>query len=171
MRSISLLMNATRYRLPALAVVLTMATAAWAQVAQPQALQTIPLRAGFHAIKAQLARTPDQRQLGLMHRKTMPVHEGMLFVFDEASVQCFWMKNTLLPLSIAFLGDDGRIVNIDEMQPQTLEPHCSTEPVRYVLEMNALWFTQRGLKAGDRIEGGPFDSDKASTPSKPTTKP
>jgi uncharacterized protein len=171
MRSTPLLPNATRLSVPALALLLAMATAAWAQMAQPQALPTIPLRAGFHAIKAQVARTPEQRQTGLMHRKTMPAHEGMLFVFEEASVQCFWMKNTLLPLSIAFLGDDGRIVNIDEMQPETLGSHCSTAPVRYVLEMNALWFTKRGLKAGDRIEGSLFDGAKAAMPSKPTNKP
>ncbi len=123
---------------------------------KPQALPTTTLRAGFHNITAQLAQTPEQRQVGLMHRKTMPMHEGMLFVFDDAGVQCFWMKNTLLPLSIAFLRDDGTIVNLDEMQAQTLESHCSTEPVRFVLEMNKEWFSKRGIKAGDKISGPPF---------------
>lgn len=123
---------------------------------RPQALTTTTLRAGFHNITAQLAQTPEQRQTGLMHRKSMPAHEGMLFVFDDAGVQCFWMKNTLLPLSIAFLTDDGAIVNIDEMKPQTLSSHCSSAPVRHVLEMNEGWFAKRGLKPGDKLSGTPF---------------
>ncbi len=122
---------------------------------RPQALPTTTLRAGFHNITAQVAQTAEHRQTGLMHRKSMPTHEGMLFVFDEAGVQCFWMKNTLLPLSIAFLSDEGAIVNIDEMKPQTLSSHCSTAPVRYVLEMNQGWFSKRGLKAGDKLTGIP----------------
>ncbi len=127
---------------------------------QPQALPTTALRVGFHSITAQVAQTPEQRQTGLMHRKTMPVHEGMLFVFEQATVQCFWMKNTLLPLSIAFLTDDGTIVNLDEMQPQKLNSHCAKAPVRFVLEMNQGWFTKRGLKAGDKVSGAPF-ADKS----------
>lgn len=131
-----------------------LATAARAQV--PQALQMIDLQAGFHRISAQLAQNGEQRQTGLMHRKTMPDHEGMLFVFEERGVQCFWMKNTLLPLSTAFLRDDGSIVNVADMQPQTLDSHCSKEPVRFVLEMNQGWFKKRALKPGDRIRGEPF---------------
>jgi uncharacterized protein len=123
---------------------------------QPQNLPTIPLRAGFHQIVAQVAQTPEQRQVGLMHRKTMPANDGMLFVFEGPMQQCFWMKNTLLPLSIAFVADDGTIVNLDEMKPETLNSHCSTKPVRYVLEMNTGWFSKRGLKAGDKLSGGPF---------------
>ena len=83
-----------------------------------------------------------------MHRPAMPRNDGMLFVFDDASQQCFWMKNTLLPLSAAFIADDGTIVNIEDMKPQTLESHCSKKPVRFVLEMNSGWFTKRGLKPG-----------------------
>jgi uncharacterized membrane protein (UPF0127 family) len=71
-------------------------------------------------IDAQVAATPDQRMTGLMFRKEMPQHEGMLFVFEQPRQQCFWMKNTLLPLSAAFVADDGRIVNMVDMQPQTL---------------------------------------------------
>ena len=102
----------------------------------PQDLPAITLQAGMHNIRAAVAQTPEQRQTGLMFRRVMAQHEGMLFVFDEPSPQCFWMKNTLLPLAIAFLADDGTVVNIDDMKPQTLESHCSTKPVRYVLEMN-----------------------------------
>lgn len=121
-----------------------------------QRLPTTRLTAGFHVITAEVARTPDQRAIGLMHRPTMPANDGMLFVFDEPGQQCFWMKNTLLPLSIAFLADDGSIVNIDEMQPQTLDSHCSKKPVRFVLEMNKGWFDKRAIKAGARITGAPF---------------
>jgi uncharacterized protein len=129
---------------------------------QPQNLPTVTLRAGFHNVVAQVARTNEQRQIGLMFRASMPVNEGMLFVFDEPSPQCFWMKNTLLPLAIAFVSDDGTIVNIDEMKPQTLNSHCSTKPVRYVLEMNTGWFAKKGLKAGDRLSGGPFSATPTS---------
>lgn len=132
-----------------------LACAALAQ--EPQLnLPRVKLAAGMHIIDAQVAGTPDQRMTGLMHRKEMPQHEGMLFVFDHPAEQCFWMKNTLLPLSVAFLADDGTIVNIDEMQPQTLESHCSAKPVRYVLEMNKGWFARKGIKAGARLEGPPF---------------
>ena len=123
---------------------------------QPQSLATIQLNAGMHNIKAQLASTPNQRQMGLMFRRSMPANEGMLFVFDSPSQQCFWMRNTLLPLSIAFLRDDGTVVNIDDMQPQTDDSHCSQQPVRFVLEMNVGWFAKRGVKAGSVIQGPPF---------------
>ncbi|AVP59076.1 DUF192 domain-containing protein [Pulveribacter suum] len=110
----------------------------------------------MHRIDAQVARTPEQRQVGLMLRKSMPAHEGMLFTFEQPATQCFWMKNTLLPLTAAFVADDGTIVNLADMQPQTEESHCSAKPVRYVLEMNQGWFAQRGLKAGARLSGSPF---------------
>jgi uncharacterized membrane protein (UPF0127 family) len=122
----------------------------------PQKLPTVQLNAGMHLITAEVAKTPQQRAIGLMHRERMGANEGMLFIFEQPSVQCFWMKNTLLPLSIAFLADDGRVVKIDEMQPQSLQEHCSGEPARYALEMNQGWFEKRGVKAGDHIGGGPF---------------
>jgi len=122
----------------------------------PQDLPAITLQAGMHNIRAAVAKTPEQRQTGLMFRREMAQHEGMLFVFDEASPQCFWMKDTLLPLSIAFLADDGTVVNVDEMKPQTLDSHCSARPVRYVLEMNQGWFAKRAIKAGAKVTGAPF---------------
>ena len=146
--------NRRMKKFPALAAAL-LACAAFAQ--EPQLnLPRVKLAAGMHVIDAQVAATPDQRMTGLMHRKEMPQHEGMLFVFESPSQQCFWMKNTLLPLSVAFLADDGTIVNIDEMQAQSLESHCSAKPVRYVLEMNKGWFAKKGIKAGTRLEGPPF---------------
>jgi uncharacterized protein len=118
-------------------------------------LPRVKLTAGMHVIDAQVAASDEQRMTGLMHRKEMPQHEGMLFVFEAPSQQCFWMKNTLLPLSVAFVDDDGTIVNIDEMKPQTLDAHCSEKPVRYVLEMNKGWFSKKGIKAGTKL-GGPI---------------
>lgn len=130
-------------------------TAAQAQDA-PQKLDTIELSAGMHLIQAQLARTPDERSIGLMFRQTMPANEGMLFAFELPGQQCFWMKNTLLPLSAAFVADDGSIVNIEDMKPQTLDSHCSAKPVRFVLEMHQGWFAKRGIKAGFKLGGPPF---------------
>lgn len=122
----------------------------------PQRLATTRLTAGFHLINAEVARTPEQRAIGLMNRPTMPSNDGMLFVFEQPGQQCFWMKNTLLPLSIAFLADDGSIVNIEDMKPQSLDSHCSARPVRYALEMNQGWFAKRALKPGAKITGAPF---------------
>ena len=122
----------------------------------PQHLAEIPLNAGIHVINAELATTPEEREIGLMFRPTMPANDGMLFVFERPGQQCFWMKNTLLPLSVAFLADDGTVVNIDDMKPQTLDGHCSAKQVRFVLEMNQGWFAKRGIKAGSRIRGAPF---------------
>ena len=132
-----------------------LASAAGAQ-GVPQDLPAITLQAGMHNIRAAVAQTPEQRQTGLMFRREMAQHEGMLFVFEQASPQCFWMKNTVLPLSIAFLADDGTVVNIADMKPQALDSHCAAKPVRLVLEMNQGWFAKRGIKAGSKISGPPF---------------
>ena len=125
-----------------------------------QNLPAIALQAGMHNIRAAVAQTPEQRQTGLMFRREMAQHEGMLFVFEQASAQCFWMKDTLLPLSIAFLADDGSVVNLADMKPQALDSHCSAQPVRYVLEMNQGWFAKRGIKPGSKIAGKPFGNPR-----------
>ncbi|PIT80890.1 DUF192 domain-containing protein [Limnohabitans sp. JirII-31] len=119
-------------------------------------LPRIKLQAGMYQIDAQVAQTPEQRSIGLMYRAEMPTHEGMLFVFEQPSAQCFWMKNTLLPLTAAFVADDGTIVNLADMKPQTTDAHCSTKPVRFVLEMHQGWFAKKGFKAGTRLGGTPF---------------
>jgi uncharacterized protein len=139
-------------------VALVLAASCAASLAQdgPQKLPTIRLNAGMHLIQAEVAQTPDQRSTGLMFRSAMGANEGMLFVFEAASEQCFWMKNTLLPLSIAFIADDGSVVNLDAMKPLTLDGHCSKQPVRFVLEMNDGWFTKRGIQPGSKIGGAPF---------------
>ena len=123
-------------------------------------LQRVKLSAGMHLIDAQVAVTPEQRQIGLMFRKEMPQSEGMLFVFEQPTKQCFWMKNTLLPLTAAFVADDGTIVNMADMKPQTTEAHCSDQPVRYVLEMNKGWFVKKGIKAASKLGGPPFEAKR-----------
>ncbi len=124
---------------------------------EPQVkLPRTQLKAGMRLIDAQVAVQPEHRQVGLMHRKNMPPHEGMLFVFEQPAVQCFWMKNTLIPLTAAFVTDDGHIVNLVDMQPLSEESHCSDKPVRYVLEMNQGWFAKQGIPAGFRLGGAVF---------------
>jgi uncharacterized membrane protein (UPF0127 family) len=124
---------------------------------EPQTnLQRAVIHAGMFQIDAQIANTPQQRQIGLMFRKDMPTHEGMLFIFDEPQTQCFWMKNTLLPLSAAFLDDDGGIVNLVDMQPQSTDSHCSEKPVRYVLEMNQGWFAKKKIGKGYKLKSQIF---------------
>ena len=123
--------------------------------AQPK-LPTIRLNADIQNIPTEVASTPEQRQTGMMFRTAMAPNDAMLFVFEEPSQQCFWMKNTLVPLSAAFVKDDGTIANIVDMKPQTTDSHCSTEPVRYVLEMNQGWFGKHGVKAGSKLRGEPF---------------
>ena len=141
---------------PLLAALMLVAVSSASGQARPQMdLPRTKLSAGMHLIDAQVAQTPEQRQIGLMYREQMPAQEGMLFVFEQPGVQCFWMKNTLLPLTAAFVADDGRIVNLADMKPQTTDSHCSTEPVRYVLEMNQGWFNKRGVKAGVHLGGFP----------------
>jgi uncharacterized protein len=131
---------------------------AWAALAQePQLdLPRVRLAAGMHQIDAQVASSGQQQQTGLMWRKQMPQHEGMLFAFDQKSQRCFWMQNTYLPLSAAFIEDDGTIVNIADMKPLDETSHCSERPVRYVLEMHQGWFARRGIKPGMKLSGPPF---------------
>ncbi|WP_372656779.1 DUF192 domain-containing protein [Hydrogenophaga sp.] len=138
------------------ALLLTLGGGVSAQERPQLDLPRVKLAAGLYQIDAQIAATPQQRSIGLMHRKDMPTHEGMLFVFERAEVQCFWMKNTLLPLTAAFVADDGSIVNLADMQPQTTDSHCSTQPVRYVLEMNQGWFAKRHIGAKTRLSGPVF---------------
>ncbi len=131
-------------------------TVALAQQIPQLDLPRVELRAGMFRIDAQVASRPIERQIGLMQRQNMPPHEGMLFVFERPGVQCFWMKDTQLPLTAAFIADDGTIVNLADMQPLDENSHCSRVPVRFVLEMNQGWFASKGLKAGSQIKGAVF---------------
>lgn len=138
------------------ALLVSMAAMAQNNSEVAQKLPSIQLSAGMHLIQAEVAQSQEQRAIGLMHRRSMPTHAGMLFAFEEPGVQCFWMKNTLLPLSIAFVADDGSIVNIADMQPMSEASHCSAKPVRFALEMNQGWFAKRGIKSGSKLRGGPW---------------
>ena len=123
-------------------------------------LERIKLTSGMHRLDVQVAATAEQRQIGLMFRKDMPQHEGMIFIFEQPTQQCFWMKNTLIPLSAAFVTDDGTIVNIEDMKPLSLDSHCSAKPVRFVLEMNKGWFAKKGISAGAKLQGPLFQAQK-----------
>ena len=123
-------------------------------------LERVKLTSGMHRLDVQVAATAEQRQIGLMFRKDMPQHEGMIFIFEQPTQQCFWMKNTLIPLSAAFVTDDGTIVNIEDMKPLSLDSHCSAKPVRFVLEMNKGWFAKKGISAGAKLQGPLFQAQK-----------
>lgn len=135
-----------------------LATCARAQEAPQMQLPRTTLSVGMFQIDAQVATTGEEQATGLMYRKEMPQHEGMLFVFQSPSPLCFWMKNTLIPLTAAFIDDDGTIVNLEDMKPKSLDSHCAKKPVRYVLEMNQGWFAKKGFKAGTKLSGRPFGS-------------
>jgi len=128
------------------------ALAVTAAAAQPPVVQ---LNAGIHLIRAEVAADYGTRMTGLMHRVSMPANAGMLFVFDELAMHCMWMKNTLIPLSVAFIDEAGAIINVEDMKPQTEDSHCARRPARYALEMNRGWFASRGIKPGSRIGGIP----------------
>ncbi|MGY6270245.1 DUF192 domain-containing protein [Achromobacter denitrificans] len=148
--------KATRSKAALFLATAALALPAAAQQAGPQPpLPTVQLSAGIHIIRAEVADSDETRRNGLMFRRELPGNDGMLFVFEQPDVQCFWMRNTLLPLSIAFIADDGTIVNIEDMAPQTEDPHCAKKPVRYALEMAQGWFGQHGIKAGRKLDGLP----------------
>jgi uncharacterized membrane protein (UPF0127 family) len=109
------------------------------------------LTLGMHVITVEVARTPQAQELGLMHRTSLPVNHGMLFAFEQKQTACFWMKNTPLPLSLAFLDDDGTILQLTDMTPHSLQAHCSNRPVRFALEMNRGWFRNKKIQVGQRF--------------------
>lgn len=142
---------ATTAALATLTISLSMNVAAQ----QPIKFDTIPLTAGINLVKAEVASTPAQREQGLMLREKMAPNEGMVFMFEGPAEVCMWMKNTLLPLSVAFIDGNGKVVNIEDMKPQTLNSHCAKSLVRYALEMNLGWFKQKNIKPGMVIGGLP----------------
>ncbi len=141
-------MHTTSWHRPLLAFLLFIAPALHTTA---QNLPVVRLTAGIHLIQAEVADNEARRKQGLMYREKMAPNQGMLFVFEGKAVHCFWMRNTLIPLSIAFLEDDGTIVNIADMQPQSDDSHCPKTEIRYALEMNQGWFKQRGFKAGMKL--------------------
>ncbi len=127
---------------------LLLTTSAFAQ----QKLPVKQFTAGMYVIQAEIASTEAQRELGLMNRKQMGSNEGMMFIFDRPAAVCMWMKNTLLPLSVAFIDSSGVILNIEEMAPLTDTNHCAVKAAEYALEMNAEWFKRKNIKPGSKIE-------------------
>jgi uncharacterized membrane protein (UPF0127 family) len=126
--------------------------------AAPALAQQLPvaqLKAGMHLIRAEVAADYSTRGRGLMHRKSLAPNAGMLFIFDGAAIHCMWMKNTYIPLSVAFVDEKGEIINIADMQPHSEQSHCAARPALYALEMERGWFAQRGIKPGTRLGGIP----------------
>ena len=108
--------------------------------------------AGKIVIRAEIARTPAQREQGLMYRKKINDGEAMLFIFERDEMLSFWMKNTLVPLSIAYILYDGRVLEIYDMEPENLSPIRSSRSVRYALEVPQGWFGRAGIGVGDRLD-------------------
>ncbi len=131
----------------------TLLLAAGAAAAQQPSLPTVQLGAGMHLIRAEVADRDAARANGLMYRAALAPNGGMLFVFDDSAVHCMWMKNTRLPLSVAFIDEAGAIINIADMQPHTEDSHCAARPARFALEMAQGWFAERGIRAGTRLRG------------------
>ncbi|HEY4318978.1 MAG TPA: DUF192 domain-containing protein [Herbaspirillum sp.] len=141
--------------LSALSILLALGAAAPMQAQAQQKFPVIPLTAGMYVIQAEVATTEAQREEGLMFRKTLGANQGMVFLFGSPAGVCMWMKNTLLPLSVAFMDSDRKIINIEDMQAETLNSHCANRPATYALEMNLGWFKQKHIKPGMKIEGLP----------------
>ena len=121
--------------------------------AQQAELPAVEISVGVHLIHAEFADTYATRMQGLMYRKSLAPNSGMLFDFEQADIHCMWMKNTLIPLSVAFIDDHGEIVNIADMKPQTEQAHCARRPVRFALEMSKGWFAERGIRPGQKLRG------------------
>ena len=123
-------------------------TAVWADP-----LLTYPLKIKGHVIRVEVANTEDSRRTGLMFRHALGENQGMLFVYETEGRHAMWMKNTLIPLSVAFIDRSGRIINIEDMQPQTENAHGARASAAFSLETSQGWFKKRGIKAGDRVQG------------------
>ena len=145
-----------RLRAAVAAFALALALPAAAQNTAPaKPLPVASVKVAGHALKVEVVSTPEQRSRGLMFREKMGRNDGMLFIFDEPGYHAMWMMNTLIPLSVAFLDGEGRILNVEDMQPRTLESHAAQGPARYAIETNIGWFAERRIKAGDKVTGLP----------------
>ena len=118
-------------------------------------LPVISLKVAGHALRVEVVTTPEQMAKGLMFREKLGKNDGMLFAYAEPGYHAMWMKNTLIALSVAFIDGDGRILNIEDMEPQTLDSHAAAGPARYSIETNKGWFAARKIKAGDVVTGLP----------------
>jgi hypothetical protein len=133
---------------------LTAASPARAQES-PVELPVIKLTAGINVIRAEIAANDADREKGLMFRTRLGSNQGMAFLFEDPGQVCMWMKNTLIPLSVAFMDEKGRVMNVEDMAAQTEVNHCSAGTARYALEMNLGWFTAHGVRPGMQINGLP----------------
>lgn len=147
--------SAMKKRISILLLALAFPLYGWQAALAQQKFPVIPLNIGVHLIKAEVAADDATRQQGLMFRERMGANEGMIFVFEEPARICMWMKNTHLPLSVAFLDKEGRILNIENMQPQTTKSHCAAKPALYALEMNQGWFKKKNILPGTKVMGLP----------------
>jgi uncharacterized membrane protein (UPF0127 family) len=125
-------------------------------LAAESTLERQQFKIGTYAIDAELARTAEERQRGLMFRESLAENQGMMFQFTQADHYCMWMKNTLIPLSIAFIDEHGKIINIEEMRANSEQTTCAKSKARYALEMNAGWYNQRQIMVGQKVEGLPL---------------
>jgi uncharacterized membrane protein (UPF0127 family) len=125
----------------------------WAAAAAADPLVTFPLRVKSHEIRAEVASTEAQRLRGLMYRQILAHNTGMIFVYPRSGIMSMWMKNTPVPLSVAFIDEKGRILNIEDMAPYSEQAHSSSGAAAYALEMNRGWFARKGIKPGDRVRG------------------
>jgi uncharacterized membrane protein (UPF0127 family) len=148
-------MHTTRKNLLSLLAFATLLSSGLALAQYNVGLKTLELKTGIYRIQAEIADSSETRQTGLMNRTSMPMNSGMLFVFEEKAGHCFWMFSTKIPLSIAFIADDGKILNIEEMQAGSTNNHCPKAPVRFALEMNQRWFSDRVIVPGTVIQGLP----------------
>jgi uncharacterized protein len=144
-----------------LTLLLTAVALQWTTLSTSAAeLPAVTLTIGSQKLVAEVASTPEQREVGLMNRFSLKPDHGMLFVFEHPEPLAFWMRNTYVPLSIAFIAADGRILNIDDMQPQTDDAHWSKGAAVYALEMKKGWFAERGIVAGAMVQGSPIGGPK-----------
>ena len=146
---------AALFAVSACVVIASLSSTVRAQSAAQPPLATVKLTAGIHVITAEAATTSQSRTIGLMHRERLAPNRGMLFVFEDKAQQCFWMRNTLVPLTIAFIDDDGTVLQLADMAPKSEVSHCSQWPVRYALEMEQGWFGKRGIAPGAKVGGLP----------------
>lgn len=133
----------------------TFAVAAVAAAAADVTFKTTQIKVGSHPLKVEVAANEPERMQGLMYRDSLGKEDGMLFVFDEVGYHSMWMKNTNIPLSVAFVDGEGVILNILDMKPHTLDSHMAAGPARYAIETNKGWFAAKKIKAGDKVTGLP----------------
>lgn len=138
-----------------LAALLGAAPFAWGQDKLVAPLRAIPIKVGSHALKVEVADSDTSRARGLMYRQKLGKDDGMLFIFPDPGYHSMWMMNTYIPLSVAFVDADGRILNVLDMEPQTLDTHTAAGPARYAIETNKGWFARKKIKAGDSVTGLP----------------